>query len=66
MNEIKFDEGFEKLEQIVKMLEDTKTPLERSFELYKEAMDLTKYLKKKIDKMENEMKVIIENGNDKE
>lgn len=66
MKEIKFDEGFEKLEQIVKTLEDPKTPLENSFELYKDAMELTKYLKQKIDNMENEMKVIIENGNDKE
>ena len=66
MKEIKFDEGFEKLEQIVKTLEDPKTPLEKSFELYKDAMELTKYLKQKIDNMENEMKVIIKNGNDKE
>jgi exodeoxyribonuclease VII small subunit len=66
MSQIRFEEGFKRLEELVKKLEDPKTQLEESFEIYKEAMDLTRILKEKIDNMEKEIKVIIDDGNSTE
>ena len=48
MDEIRFDEGFKKLEEIVKTLEDSNTSLEDAFDKYREAMDISKNLKEKI------------------
>lgn len=60
MDEIRFEDGFKRLEEIIARLEDPKTALEDSFEIYKEAMSLTGYLKRKIDKMEKDIKIIVE------
>lgn len=58
MTKTGFDEGIKKLEEIISLLEDPKTPLEKAFELYKEARGLAGYLREKIDKMEKDIRVV--------
>lgn len=58
MTDIGFDDGIKKLEEIINNLEDPKTPLEKAFELYKEARVLSGYLREKIEKMEKDIRVV--------
>ena len=66
MNDIRFSEGVKRLEELIKNLEDPNTQLEDAFLIYKEAMDLSRYLKEKIDNMEKEIKMIAEEDNGQE
>jgi len=44
-----FEKAFERLEEIIKLLEDEKTSLDESIELFKEGVKLYKYCKSKLD-----------------
>ena len=60
--EIKLEEAFEKLDQILTSLEKTEVSLEDSFVLYQEGMKLLKSCNDSIDKVEKELIILSENG----
>lgn len=60
--EMKLEESFEKLNQIVEALEKPDISLEDSFALYQEGMKLLKTCNDSIDKVEKELIILSENG----
>lgn len=56
------EESFEKLDEIIKKLEDGKMPLEESFGLYREGMELLKNGRDQIDTIEKKVQQINEDG----
>lgn len=52
------EEGFEKLDEITKKMEQNDVPLEERFELYKKGIDLVKFCTEKIDTVEKEMQIV--------
>ncbi len=60
--EIKLEESFEKLNQILEELEKPEISLEDSFTLYQEGMKLIKTCNDSIDKVEKELIILSENG----
>lgn len=60
--EIKLEESFEKLNQILEELEKPEISLEDSFTLYQEGMKLLKTCNDSIDKVEKELIILSENG----
>jgi exodeoxyribonuclease VII small subunit len=60
--EIKLEEAFDKLNQIVESLEKSDISLEDSFTLYQEGMKLLKTCNDSIDKVEKELIILSENG----
>ena len=57
-----FEEAIERLEQIVKALEDGKAPLDSSLKLFEEGVKLVASCKKQLDKAEQKVKLLMENG----
>ena len=49
------EEAFEQLDNILKQMEDSKTGLEESFELYKQGCDILKKCNESIEKVEKEL-----------
>nr|WP_027872294.1 exodeoxyribonuclease VII small subunit [[Eubacterium] cellulosolvens] len=60
--ELSLEEAFAKLDQLVEKLEDREIPLEESFAIYKEGMDLLKISREKIDTVEKKMMQIDADG----
>lgn len=60
--EMKLEEVFDNLNQIVEALEKPDVSLEDSFTLYQEGMKLLKKCNDSIDKVEKELLVLSENG----
>ncbi len=50
--------ALKKLEAVLEKLEDRDTPLERSFSLYAQGMELVKDINAKIDKVEKQMLIL--------
>ena len=53
--ELTLEESFEKLDSMIERLEERDVPLEESFRLYKEGMELLKNCSEKIDTVEKKM-----------
>lgn len=64
--EMKLEESFEKLNQIMDALEKTDVSLEDSFTLYQEGMKLLKSCNDSIDKVEKELIILSESGESNE
>ena len=60
--EMKLEESFDKLNQIVEALEKPEISLEDSFSLYQEGMKLLKVCNDSIDKVEKELIILSDNG----
>ncbi|NLK27566.1 MAG: exodeoxyribonuclease VII small subunit [Clostridiales bacterium] len=60
--EMKLEESFERLDQIMKDLEKPDVSLEDSFALYQEGVKLLKQCNDSIDKVEKELIILSENG----
>ena len=60
--ELTLEEAFARLDELVERLEDRDVPLEESFQIYKEGMDLLKSCNEKIDTVEKKMQQINANG----
>lgn len=56
------EESFARLDELVEKLEDRDVPLEESFQIYKEGMDLLKSCRNKIDLVEKKMRQIGADG----
>lgn len=55
---------FQKLDQIAQRLEQDDIGLEESFQLYQEGMKLLKVCGEKIDRVEKQLVILDENGDD--
>ncbi|MCR1898000.1 exodeoxyribonuclease VII small subunit [Irregularibacter muris] len=55
-----FEQGVERLEEIVSILEDGKISLERAVEIFEEGIQLTKYCNRKLESIENKISLLIE------
>ena len=60
--ELTLEESFQRLDELIARLEDREIPLEDSFAIYKEGMDLLKSSREKIDTVEKKMIQISEDG----
>ncbi|MGI6056218.1 MAG: exodeoxyribonuclease VII small subunit [Bilifractor sp.] len=60
--ELTLEESFQKLDELIARLENRDIPLEESFAIYKEGMDLLKSSREKIDTVEKKMLQISEDG----
>jgi exodeoxyribonuclease VII small subunit len=59
---IKFEAGIERLEQIVKDLEQNNISLDQALELFKEGIDLVKHCNIILDTAEAKVKVLLEDS----
>ena len=53
-----YEQALKRLEQITSLMEDSETPLEKSAELYKEAIDLAVFCSEKLTNIEGEITVL--------
>jgi len=60
MKEIKIDEGFEVLSDIIKKMDDENISLEDSFKLYNDGIETIKNLTKVLDETEEKVRIINE------
>ena len=60
--DLTLEESFEKLEELLSILENRDTTLEASFQTYKEGMELIKNCNEKLDTVEKKMQIINEEG----
>ena len=60
--ELTLEESFQRLDELIAKLEDREIPLEESFAVYKEGMDLLKSSREKIETVEKKMLQISEDG----
>lgn len=59
---IRLEDAFLQLDNIIKELESKDISLDNSFKLYKEGMELLKYCNESIDLVEKRVQIINENG----
>ena len=60
--ELTLEESFQRLDELIAKLEDREIPLEESFAVYKEGMELLKSSREKIDTVEKKMLQISDDG----
>ena len=60
---ITFEEAMAQLEQIVKALEDGSAPLDKSLDLYEQAVRLVKFCNTKLEEAEQKVKVLSSSEN---
>ncbi len=58
MTKLKFEDKMKRLQEIVELLDDENTDLDKSIELYKEGLDLSKDLKKQLSSYESQIEEI--------
>lgn len=66
LKEPAFEEAIERLEEIVRALEDGKAPLDTSLALFEEGVQLVSSCKKQLDSAEQRVKLLTENGDGKD
>lgn len=59
MAEPKFEEAFQKLESIVKKLEDGNLSLEESLKAFEEGVRLSRFCSKKLDEAEKKVEILL-------
>lgn len=62
MDNMTLEEGFSKVEEMIAKLQEEELPLEQSFALYKEGMELLKNCTEKIDYVEKQVKIMSGEG----
>lgn len=58
MAKLKFEDKMKRLQEIVELLDREDTDLDKSIELYKEGLDLSKDLKKQLSSYESQIEEI--------
>ncbi|MBE6673692.1 MAG: exodeoxyribonuclease VII small subunit [Ruminococcaceae bacterium] len=58
---ISFEDALDRLEEIVDLLESGENPLEKSLELFEEGVKLVKLCNKKLENVENSIKILVNN-----
>lgn len=64
--EVSFEEALERLEEIVDLLESGENPLEKSLDLFEEGVGLVKICNKKLESVENSIKILVNNNGELE
>ena len=64
--EVSFEEALERLEEIVDLLESGENPLEKSLDLFQEGVGLVKLCNKKLETVENSIKILVNNDGELE
>ena len=59
---LSLEEAFARLDELVEKMEDREIPLEESFRIYKEGVDLLRQCNEKIDRVEKNMQQLDEDG----
>jgi exodeoxyribonuclease VII small subunit len=62
---LSFEAGLERLEQIVKNLENGDMPLEKSLELFEEGMKLSGVCRAQLEEAENKVELLVKKGEGK-
>lgn len=62
MAEPKFEEALQKLEAIVKKLEEGKLGLEEALKAFEEGMRLSRFCSKKLDEAEKKVEILLRDG----
>ena len=62
MDQMTVEEGFEKIEEILRKMESRDIPLEESFGLYEEGMQLLKFCNERISRVEKKVMKLDEDG----
>lgn len=57
-----FEAGLEELEKIVKEMESSDLPLERSLELFEKGMSLSESCRKQLDEAETRVEILMQRG----
>lgn len=60
--EQKFEDAFQKLESIVKKLEDGNLGLEESLKIFEEGVRLSRFCSKKLDEAEKKVEVLLKDS----
>lgn len=61
--ELSFENALKRLEDIVELLENGDSPIEKSLELFEEGVGLVKLCNKKLENVENSVKILLnDNG----
>ncbi len=63
MAEQKFEDAFQKLETIVKRLEDGNLSLEESLKAFEEGVRLSRFCSKKLDEAEKKVEILLKDSN---
>ena len=64
--EMSFEVALERLEDIVDLLESGENELEKSLELFEEGVKLVKLCNKKLEAVENSVKILVNNNGELE
>lgn len=54
--DLSLEQAFEKIDELMREMSEEDIPLEKTFELYKQGMELLNYCNGKIDKVEKQIK----------
>jgi exodeoxyribonuclease VII small subunit len=65
MAQKKFEEAMERLEEIVRELEDGDLPLEESLKAFEEGMNLIKFCSEKLEEVERKVTKLVKEGDGK-
>ncbi|MGI6453355.1 MAG: exodeoxyribonuclease VII small subunit [Syntrophomonadaceae bacterium] len=61
MEEIKFEQGLKRLEQIVEQLESGELDLEESIQAFEEGIKLSRFCQQELNKAEGKVKLLLKN-----
>ena len=62
-NPISFEQGIEKLEQVINDLDKNNVPLDQALQLFNEGIGLVKHCNSLLDSAEEKVKVLLEDSN---
>lgn len=62
MDELKFEEGLMRLEQIVQQLEQGEGQLDEALSLFEEGVKLARFCNKKLDEAEAKIEIMLQDG----
>ncbi len=60
IEDMTLEEAFEKLDEIIEAMEESELPLEKTFEFYKQGLDMVRFCNDKIEKVECDIKKLSE------
>ena len=63
--DMKFEDAVNKLEEIVRALEDGNTPLDRALELYESGIALVRFCNEKLDSAEQKINMLVSGADGK-
>ena len=58
-NKMKFEDAINRLDEIVRALEDGNTPLDRALELYENGIALVRFCNEKLDSAEQKINMLV-------